>query len=143
MSLLSRHVLRRQPVLYRRLPSIYSPPIIRFNTTIAETISKPISEAPESIQEETIKGTPPLPPFPKHTNSRVSRRKWRRNPLLRQRLPPQNRSLRPPLPPPPSKPPLPHPKTPRLALYPAGLAHCPEDNDAAAQGWGGVFEVWV
>jgi hypothetical protein len=60
MSLLSRQIVRR-PFLCRRLVPVWTQTQLRRNTTaapttIAESITKPVSEAPESIQEETIKG---------------------------------------------------------------------------------------
>ena len=52
----SRHVVSRPFLRSRYAPPVLRHPQIRRNTTIADEIIKPISEAPESIQEETIKG---------------------------------------------------------------------------------------
>jgi hypothetical protein len=62
LSLISRGI-RRQPLFGHRHSPIWKNNQLRRNTTattatIAESITKPVSEAPESIQEETIKGTP-------------------------------------------------------------------------------------
>jgi hypothetical protein len=59
-SILSRHVIARQSIRYKPTALQFRSPQVRGNSTatptLADAIVKPISEAPESIQEETIKG---------------------------------------------------------------------------------------
>lgn len=53
-----RRSLLSQPIVIRRplVNPIRHPLEFRRNSTVAESITKPVTEAPESIQEETIKG---------------------------------------------------------------------------------------
>jgi hypothetical protein len=53
----SRRVVSRPLLRYTSVAPVLRHPQLRRNTTLAEGIVKPISEAPESIQEETIKGS--------------------------------------------------------------------------------------
>jgi hypothetical protein len=59
-SIVSRHVIVRQSIPYKPIAHQFRSAQVRGNATatptLADAIVKPISEAPESIQEETIKG---------------------------------------------------------------------------------------